>query len=87
MKHHTLDHCAGASAIPAALRKQIAEAIDAVSIKLGSGMAPSPFAQRLIEDVRPILRSIRQAISPPEPFDPATSRRVLYQFAFNRVNK
>lgn len=40
MKHRTLDHCAGTSAIPAALRKQIAEAIDAVSLKLGSGVAP-----------------------------------------------
>jgi hypothetical protein len=40
MKHRTVDHCAGASAIPAALRKQIAEAIEAVSLKLGSGVAP-----------------------------------------------
>jgi hypothetical protein len=40
MKHHTLDHCAGAVAIPTALRKQIAEAIDAVAMKLGAGVAP-----------------------------------------------
>lgn len=40
MKHRTLDHCAGASAIPSVLRKEIAEAIDAVSMKLGSGVAP-----------------------------------------------
>lgn len=40
MKHKTLDHCAGASSIPAALRKQIAEAIEAVSMKLGNGVAP-----------------------------------------------
>lgn len=40
MKHHTLDHCAGASAIPSALRKQIAEAVDGVAMKLGHGVAP-----------------------------------------------
>jgi len=40
MKHRTVDHCAGTSAIPATLRKQIAEAIEAVSLKLGSGVAP-----------------------------------------------
>lgn len=58
----------------ARLREQVG---DPLLVKLGSGMAPSPFAQRLIEDVRPILRSIRRAISPPEPFDPVTSRRVF----------
>jgi hypothetical protein len=40
MKHHTLDHCAGASAIPSALCKQIAEAVDGVAMKLGNGVAP-----------------------------------------------
>lgn len=58
----------------ARLREQVG---DPLLVKLGSGMAPSPFAQRLIDDVRPILRSIRRAISPPEPFDPTTSRRVF----------
>lgn len=58
----------------ARLREQVG---DPLLVKLGNGMAPSPFAQRLIEDVRPILRSIRRAISPPEPFDPSTSRRVF----------
>jgi DNA-binding transcriptional LysR family regulator len=58
----------------ARLREQVG---DPLLVKLGNGMAPSPFAQRLIDDVRPILRSIRRAIAPPEPFDPATSRRVF----------
>lgn len=58
----------------ARLREQVG---DPLMVKLGNGMAPSPFAQRLIEDVRPILRSVQRAITPPEPFDPATSRRVF----------
>lgn len=58
----------------ARLREQVG---DPLLVKLGSGMAPSPYAQRLIEEVRPILRSIRRAIAPPEPFDPSTSRRVF----------
>jgi hypothetical protein len=41
VRHYTLDHCAGASAIPASLRSQIAEAVEAVSIKLAKGVAPS----------------------------------------------
>ncbi len=58
----------------ARLREQVG---DPLLVKVGSGMAPSPFAQRLIEDVRPTLRSIQRIIAPPEPFDPATSRRVF----------
>lgn len=41
MKHYTLDHCAGAAAIPASHRKQIADAIAAVSLKLGPGKSTS----------------------------------------------
>jgi DNA-binding transcriptional LysR family regulator len=40
-------------------------------------MRPSPFALALIEEVRPILRSIQRVIAPSELFDPATSRRVF----------
>jgi DNA-binding transcriptional LysR family regulator len=58
----------------ARLREQVG---DPLLVKVGAGMAPSPFAQRLIEDVRPILRSIQRIVAPPEPFDPATSRRVF----------
>jgi DNA-binding transcriptional LysR family regulator len=58
----------------ARLREQVG---DPLLVKVGSGMAPSPFAQRLIEDVRPILRSIQRIVAPPEPFDPATSRRAF----------
>lgn len=58
----------------ARLREQVG---DPLLVKMGSGMAPSPFALRLIDDVRPILRSIQRVVSPPEPFDPSTSRRVF----------
>ena len=58
----------------ARLREQLG---DPLLIKMGSGMAPSPFAQALIEDVRPILRSIQRIVAPPEPFEPATSLRVF----------
>lgn len=40
-------------------------------------MQPSTFALTLIEDVRPILRSIKRVLALPEPFDPATSNRVF----------
>ena len=58
----------------ARLREQVG---DPLLVKMGSGMAPSPFAQQLIEDVRPILRSIQRIVAPPEPFDPATSSRIF----------
>ena len=58
----------------ARLRDQIG---DPLLVKVGSGMAPSPFARKLVADVRPILRSIQRVVAPPEPFDPATSTRVF----------
>lgn len=58
----------------ARLRQQLG---DPLLVKIGSGMAPSPFARELVEDVRPILRSIQRVVAPPEPFEPATSRRVF----------
>ena len=54
------------------LREQLG---DPLMVKMGRGMTPSPFAERLIEDVRPILHSVQRVLAPPEPFDPATSRR------------
>jgi DNA-binding transcriptional LysR family regulator len=46
-------------------------------IKIGGRMTPSPFAERLIDDVRPILRSIQRVLLPPQPFDAATSTRTF----------
>lgn len=57
------------------LREQLG---DPLLVKVGTGMAPSPFAKQLIEDVRPVLRSIQRIVSPPRPFEPATSTRVFH---------
>jgi DNA-binding transcriptional LysR family regulator len=65
------------SAVSHALARLREQVDDPLLVKVGSGMAPSPFAQRLIEDVRPILRSIQRIVAPPAPFDPATSRRLF----------
>ena len=58
----------------ARLREQVG---DPLMVKVGGKMRPSPFALTLIEDVRPILRSIQRVVSPPHPFDPATSTRAF----------
>ncbi|HEU5073997.1 MAG TPA: LysR family transcriptional regulator, partial [Polyangiaceae bacterium] len=58
----------------ARLREQLG---DPLLVKVGGGMSPSPRAQRLIEEVRPLLRSIQRIIAPPAPFEPATSQRIF----------
>ena len=50
---------------------------DPLLVRVGGTMQPSPFAEIVIEDVRPILRSIRRVIAPRSLFDPATSDRVF----------
>lgn len=58
----------------ARLREQVG---DPLLVKVGGRMSPSPFAEKLVEDVRPILRSIQRALVPPQAFDPATSTRTF----------
>lgn len=58
----------------ARLRDQLG---DPLLVKVGGAMVPSPFAQQLVEDVRPILRSIQRIAAPPQPFEPATSERTF----------
>jgi DNA-binding transcriptional LysR family regulator len=58
----------------ARLREQVG---DPLLVKTGSGMAPSPFAESLVAEVRPILRNIQRIVSPPAPFDPSTSTRLF----------
>ena len=58
----------------ARLRQQVG---DPLMVKVGGRMQPSPFAERLVDDVRPILRNIQRVIKPPQPFDPATSTRTF----------
>jgi DNA-binding transcriptional LysR family regulator len=65
------------SAISHALARLRHQLGDPLLVKIGGGMEPSPFARQLIEDVRPILRSIQRIVAPPAPFDPATSSRVF----------
>ncbi len=58
----------------ARLRDQLG---DPLLVRVGGTMQPSPFAELMIEDVRPILRSIRRVIAPRSLFDPATDDRVF----------
>jgi DNA-binding transcriptional LysR family regulator len=58
----------------ARLRDQLG---DPLLVRVGGKMQPSPFAEMVIEDVRPILRGIRRVIAPRSLFDPATSDRVF----------
>jgi DNA-binding transcriptional LysR family regulator len=75
------------------LREQLG---DPLLVKVGGKMHPSPFALQLIEDVRPILRSIQRVVEPPHAFVPADSGRMfrlavptfsgLVSRVFERVN-
>ena len=58
----------------ARLREQVG---DPLLVKLGGRMSASPFAERLLEELRPILRSIQRVLVPPQAFDPASSKRVF----------
>lgn len=58
----------------ARLREQVG---DPLMVRVGGRMVATPFAERLVEDVRPILRSIKRVLAPPKPFDPATSTQTF----------
>ena len=58
----------------ARLREQLG---DPLLVKVGADMVPSPFAMRLVEEVRPILRSIQRIAAPTQNFDAATSERTF----------
>ena len=65
------------SAISHALARLREQVGDPLLVRVGGRMRPSPLALSLIDDVRPILRSIKRVLALPEPFDPATSDRVF----------
>lgn len=65
------------SAISHALARLRDQVGDPLMVKVGGRMQPSPFALGLIEQVHPILRSIKRVLALPEPFNPSTSDRVF----------
>ena len=65
------------SAVSHALGRLRDQLGDPLLVRVGGQMHPSPSAETIIEDVRPILRSIRRVITPQSLFDPATSDRVF----------
>jgi DNA-binding transcriptional LysR family regulator len=58
----------------ARLREQVG---DPLLVRVGGRMVPSPFAETLIEEVRPILRGIERVLRPRGAFDPKTSTRAF----------
>jgi DNA-binding transcriptional LysR family regulator len=65
------------SAISHALARLRAQVGDPLMVKVGGRMQASPFALQLVDDVRPILSSIKRVLKLPEPFDPAKSSRTF----------
>lgn len=65
------------SAVSHALARLREQTGDPLMVRVNGQMQPSPFALTLIEEVRPILRSITRVMAPPQPFDPAGSDRVF----------
>jgi DNA-binding transcriptional LysR family regulator len=58
----------------ARLREQVG---DPLMVKVGGRMQASPFALQLIEDIQPILNSIKRVLQLPQPFDPGSSDRIF----------
>ncbi len=65
------------SAVSHALARLRDQVGDPLMVKVGGRMQASPFALQLIDDVRPILTSIKRVLQLPEPFEPASSTRVF----------
>ncbi len=63
------------SAISHALGRLRDQVGDPLLVKVGGRMRPSPFAEHLAQELRPILSNIRRALVPPLAFDPATTVR------------
>ncbi|OMQ23835.1 LysR family transcriptional regulator [Serratia oryzae] len=63
------------SAISHALARLREQLGDPLLVKVGGRMQPSPYALELVQEIRPILRSIERVLSPREAFDAATSTR------------
>ncbi len=61
------------SAISHALNRLREQLGDPLLVRVGDRMEPSPFALRLIEDVRPILLELKRVVTPQGPFEPESS--------------
>ena len=65
------------SAISHALSRLRDQTGDPLMVNVAGRMQPSPYALRLIEDVRPILQSVRRAMQREDAFDPTSSHRMF----------
>ena len=65
------------SAVSHALSRLREQLGDPLLVKVAAGMQPSPFALQLVDQVRPLLASLRRVLSPGRAFTPATSRRTF----------
>ena len=65
------------SAVSHALGRLRTQFGDPLLVRIGGKMQPTPQAMLLAEELRPVLRSLRRALEPAEPFDPTTSDRVF----------
>lgn len=65
------------SAISHALSRLREQTGDPLMVMVAGRMEPSPYAFRLIEDVRPILQSVRRAMQRNLAFDPMASHRMF----------
>ncbi|MEO0062178.1 MAG: hypothetical protein RLZZ08_738 [Pseudomonadota bacterium] len=65
------------SAMSAALQRLRDAVGDPLLIRHGRGMVPTPAALALVPHVSDLLNRVQDIVSPPRPFDPATSTRTF----------
>ncbi|MBJ3764557.1 LysR family transcriptional regulator [Maribius pontilimi] len=65
------------SAVSHALGRLRTQFDDPLLVRVGGRMRPTPQALLLADELTPVLRGLRRALKPPEPFDPATTDRVF----------
>jgi DNA-binding transcriptional LysR family regulator len=65
------------SAISHSLSRLREQTGDPLMVMVAGRMQPSPYALGLIEDVRPILQSVRRAMQRDAAFDPTASHRMF----------
>jgi DNA-binding transcriptional LysR family regulator len=65
------------SAVSHALGRLRMQFGDPIMVRVGGKMQPTPQALLLADQIAPVLRSLRRALEPLKPFDPATTDRVF----------